>query len=218
MANYSQFRPRPRVACRGFTLLELLIAISITGLILVLAYSGIRLSISSWQKTSHTINNEEDLHLVYGFLRRQLAHIELPVRISASTTYQKFTGSARHMSFVAPLPGKHSSSSGLQRFNLFISESQQGLQLQVNFFPEQNNVDMPSDIEDFAPRVLAEGLESGRFSYFGALPPARSAAWHQTWSTPDALPQLVKVELSLSNQAVNWPAMVIPIYTGSAIP
>ena len=64
---------RSRLAQSGFTLLELLIAITLMGLILVVLYSGLRLGLNSSESGGQRAEATDRLRLVHEFLRRQLA-------------------------------------------------------------------------------------------------------------------------------------------------
>ena len=218
MASLPQSRCSVSACPRGFTLLELLIAISITGLILVLAYGGLRLATSSWKNTSAVISNEEDLHLIYGFLRRQLAHTQLPAKLSATVIDKQFSGTAQQMSFVAPLPGRHAGASGLYRFNLVFAETDSGQQLEIDYVPDLPNAEPTTRMRETRKRVLLDRLASGAFSFFGKTTPTEQADWQESWDNQDTLPLLVKIQLNIKDQPVAWPEMIIPLYTGSAVP
>ncbi|MCK7491836.1 MAG: type II secretion system GspH family protein [Comamonadaceae bacterium] len=57
----------------GFTLLELVVAITLMGLVLVVLYSGLRLGLNGWDSGEQRAEATNRLRLVQEFLRRQLA-------------------------------------------------------------------------------------------------------------------------------------------------
>ena len=59
----------------GFTLLELLIAMSLLGFILVLLFGGMRLGARSWDAGEKRAENATHLALLQGFLRRELSQV-----------------------------------------------------------------------------------------------------------------------------------------------
>ena len=58
---------------QGFTLLELVVAITLMGLVLVVLYSGLRLGLNGWDSGERRAEASNRLRSVQEFLRRQLA-------------------------------------------------------------------------------------------------------------------------------------------------
>src|SRR5580765_4135684 len=89
----------------GFTLLEMLMAIVLLGLLLAGAYSGIQTSVRAMHAGERLIERIDRVRTVQEFLRHQLTRI-LP--ISYAQTDAKayvFEGERDFMRFVAPMPG-----------------------------------------------------------------------------------------------------------------
>ena len=96
--------PRPRAGQSGFTLLELVIAITLMGLLLVVLYSGLRLGLNSSESGGQRAEASDRLRSVHEFLRRQLTQ--------SMTVYQPneqkeqvvvFAGQPNNVEFVAPM-------------------------------------------------------------------------------------------------------------------
>ena len=64
-----------RVNQRGFTLLELLVALVVLGLLVATAYAGLRSAANSWERAETRIQANEDQRAVTRFLRRTFAEI-----------------------------------------------------------------------------------------------------------------------------------------------
>jgi prepilin-type N-terminal cleavage/methylation domain-containing protein len=74
MMALSPGRARPQAnAGSGFTLLELVVAITLMGLVLVVLYSGFAAGLNGWDSGEQRAEASNRLRLVQEFLRRQLA-------------------------------------------------------------------------------------------------------------------------------------------------
>ena len=199
----------------GFTLLELIIAISLVGLIMILSYSGMRVALRSWSQAEAVIVNEDEVRLVHGFLRRQLAQVQAGGDSTASSD-GAFKGTARRVDFVAPMPGGRVGVSGYYRFTLEFVQADSGLNLQVAYSLDVPTTSSNGVADEDHSRVLVQDIESGEFSYFGTTNAFDSASWHTLWQQDASLPQLVRVRLNTRNQAIEWPDMVFPIVARGA--
>ena len=74
----NKFPPSVAAAQRGFTLLEVLVALTLFSLIAMMAYSGLRTGGRTWDANQDRILISEDIRIVQGFLRRYLG--ETPTR------------------------------------------------------------------------------------------------------------------------------------------
>ena len=195
-----------RAGQAGFTLLELVIAITLMGLILVVLYSGLRLGLNGSESGEQRAESTDRLRLVQEFLRRQLAQ--------SMTVYQAndqkeqvvvFAGQPNSIDFVAPLL-THLGQGGLYRVRVGLADGR----LQVRWRPYQ-----PDDPNAGAEqqKVLLEGVSKIEWAYFGSErdddpePPR----WHTEWSSPQRRPSLVR--LNLQGQQT-WPDLVVALVDG----
>lgn len=198
---------RSPMAQSGFTLLELLIAITLMGLILVVLYSGLRLGLNSSESGGQRAEATDRLRLVHEFLRRQLAQ--------SMTVYQAndkkeqvvvFSGQPGSIEFVAPMLTQLGQG-GLYRVRVGIADGR----LQVRWRPYQAD-DANAGTEQ--QKVLLDSVSRIEWAYFGSErdddpePPR----WHSEWSSPQRRPALVRLNLQQGEQA--WPDLVVALVDG----
>lgn len=199
-------------ASRGFTLLELIIAITLTGLIMLLAFSAMRLAISSWRTVESVDASLEELQVVQGFLRRQLEQARSVTRTNQTELNTTLKGDAQTVNFIAPMPGSRLGVWGLYRFSLAFVAAESGTNLQLTYqlaLPPAN----PGQVSDQTQtRILLRDLEAGAFSYYGTPTAKEPATWQDEWTSDASLPQLVRIRLLSRDKADYWPDLVIPVH------
>jgi general secretion pathway protein J len=173
-------------------LIELLIAITLVGLILALGFSGLRTGLRSWESVESAIGATEDRRLVEGFLRRQIAQAR-PVpelETGPDEPVLAFRGEPGLLEFVAPLP-QRDRVGGLYRFRLEIRKAEIGQELRLTYRHHLPEVEPPTDAEP--ARLLMAELSDGAFAYYGAPEPEGEAIWHDSWDGAAGLPHLVRL-------------------------
>jgi general secretion pathway protein J len=104
MLSHAWVRPAPRRICnRGFTLIELIIALALVALITVLLFSGLRLGSRTWEGVDRVSERNAELRSARGFLDRALLQARDLVLRYDEENRQIFAGNAESLEFVAPL-------------------------------------------------------------------------------------------------------------------
>ena len=108
-ASGGRAHPAPSIASRshGFTLVEILLALVLLGLLMAGAFSGIRTATRSVERGEALIERTNKIRVAQEFLRRQIAHaMALPYENKRPTGEPiVFSASNDEMTFVAPMPG-----------------------------------------------------------------------------------------------------------------
>ncbi|MEN8174931.1 MAG: prepilin-type N-terminal cleavage/methylation domain-containing protein [Pseudomonadota bacterium] len=206
---------------RGFTLVELLVAITLLSLLFVVLFSGMRTSIRSWQAVDRRIAQSESLGrttaFVQNLVREAVAGRQSRNRRRARDRSNEaernllFSGDAGRVSLVAPgvdaLPR-----SGLYRYTIYsdgtVPGSAEGGNLWVTLAPYR-----PDMTENkVPPRLLLEGVEAFALSYFGSADGEAEPAWSTQWQPEDGgLPQLVALELVLGGDGGEIELVMAPL-------
>lgn len=190
----------------GFTLLELVVAITLMGLVLVILYSGLRLGLNGWDSGEARAEATNRLRLVEEFLRRQLAQSMTVYQINdRQERTVVFTGQADRIEFVAPMLARLGQG-GLYRVRV---ETDDG-RLWIRWRPY-----LPADPTAGEERetLLLEGVSSIEWAYFGSeQDDDTQPEWRSDWASPARRPLLVRLNLAL--QGESWPDLVVALSEG----
>lgn len=203
-----------RRGSRGFTLLELLIALALLGLMLVLLFGGLRLGVRSWDAAQGTVDTMGTVRAVEGFLRREFSQIH-PYRFKGPNAQPTlaFRGERERVIFVAPLP-ERIGGGGLRLMSIALERDAQGQRI---VWREQ-----PLDVAqpDFSSLANASGqvlisrelasVEDLGLGYFGRPGDAPAPYWSERWDDPARLPQLIRVHVRLRS-GEPWPDFVVAL-------
>lgn len=194
---------------RGFTLLELVIAMSLLGLIFAALTGGLRFGTQAWQKTAERLSQSDDLQLVYRTLRRQIStSLNAPGDLISEQQEGSFEGHRDQLSFVGAAPAQ-AMNPGLFRLQFVLVPDEIGQALALRWDRLENTAIKP-DAENIEP--LLRGLRSIQFSYFGKLRNDDPGRWMNEWRDNEGLPGLVRITVEfVDRRRTPWPAIVIPV-------
>jgi general secretion pathway protein J len=199
-------RERLRRWVAGFTLVELLIAIALFGLILTGLYSGLRMATrASDAGEAHATDNDE-LRAVMGFLRFELGQVYPLVFSDEGDEQVIFEGEPDRLSFVASLPQHRGVEGGAYLISLVVDQDR----LVLRYRPTKPDRQYLFESGDTGKEVvLVPGLESVGFSYYGKR--GRIARFYSRWDDPERLPKLLRMHIRPKGRGVHWPDLIVPI-------
>lgn len=196
----------------GFTLLEVLIGMSILSIMMLLLFASLRICVQNWNAGEKKIAQVSQAAIIQGFLQSKL-HATVPLNGSFLEEPQfSFQGSEDELQFVAAMPAS-AARLGLQRFKLSLvsaKRGEQGQYLQVEmqpFFPLGDSGDW-----DVEPVVILRKIKSMQFAYFGAdgVYSDNEPSWQSDWLEKTNLPELVSINIELLNDEI-WPQLVVAL-------
>lgn len=210
-----------RSPVKGFTLIEMLIAISLLGIMVVLLFASLRIAAESWNSGEAKISEVNKKAVVYQFFKRHLSNTK-PFPVIEDKQQQNdqqlgsqevpklaFTGLPQSISFVSALPAA-SARKGLQVFHVGL-DPQQPSTLKVALTPYRQTESIPTDAE---PVVLLENLRHLKISYFGSSTDNGdgTSGWLDEWQgqATGQLPKLVKISIALNDDSF-WPDMIFAL-------
>lgn len=194
------------MTARGFTLVELLVAMTVLGLIALSLLSSLRLGATVWQRSDGQGRSVEQIELAATTLRSTLT-AAYPFLAAADPTdiHILFDGTAQHIRFLAPAPDALGGA-GLARFDVAAEPGENGLRLTIAATPELAN-------DGFAvrrPAVLLDGLDRLSFGYYGPDQPGSVPSWHESWADRSSLPRMIRISAGFAPGDSNyWPELIV---------
>jgi len=208
------------LAQQGFTLLELLISITLLGMILVLLFGGLRLGVRSWDAVQQQVDNLNTVRSVESFLRREMAFTQ-PYRWKSATGQRMaFLGERSKINFVAQLPARIGGG-GLYAISLEIERSGTGKRLVWKHVPLNPVVQDFSALSQAQEIVLAgselSAVDDIWLTYFGRATDSAAPVWMDRWESDARLPLLIRIQVRFANGS-EWPDFVVaPLLTSELV-
>lgn len=187
----------------GFTLLELLVAMTLLGLLALLLSGGLGFGTRAWERGEAAAASAEELRLVQGFLRRTIGEAYPHYVTEDGGGRVDFEGQARELRFLAPLPAALGPGAR-SRIKLRLEEREGELQLVAALRPELAPEGVPA-VEE----VLLRRVRSLDFAYFGSQRPDSAPRWNDEWREQVEMPKLVRVRVAFADGRREWPELVV---------
>ena len=205
-------RPTPGVRrSAGFTLVELLLALTLLAMLLALAYGGLRASVRATEKGQVILEDSGRIRMAHQFVRKQLNQM-LPLAFESSggeTDRAVFEGEFERIRFVAPMPG-YLGFGGPQVQELAIVSGENGLELVLwhavlQGFEEANLYERDSIL-------LMDQIDSAEFRFLGLTESGELTGWMNSWSTPSVLPLAVSLDVVFNDDVyIQWPLLTASV-------
>jgi len=184
----------------GFTLMEVLVVMTIMGLMMPLIYANVRAGVTAWVQGQVHVSSVSKVQNIQMRLRKQLSQAYPKYLASPGVPgHVEFEGQARSLQFISPMP-EALGSGGWAKTTLSILPDDKGVQLTLSQRPELAWEDAP----DAPPDRLIGDLKSASFTYFGS-----DNVWHDDWSNQKELPRLIKLQAEFADGKGVWPDLVV---------
>ncbi len=216
---------------RGFTLMELLIALTLLSLILSVLYGGLRLGAKTWDAVDDRVTQTEEQRLVRGFLRRALLQTKSVEWEFPPHRYVMFFGDSRQLDFVSPLSG-YVGLGGLYVMRLALVPHEDGKALIMQRWllhpdvlegqgdvPEWRPLESPGHLRIpydhpsgvYGVSLLMESVDEMEFRYFGRKQRAKEWQWHTEWKEVPGLPDSIGLRIGPKD---DWPELIVSLTHG----
>lgn len=186
----------------GFTLLELLIAMTLLGLLTVALFAGLKFGTRVWAASETATAGANKVNAIQMLLSREIARA-YPLFVTKDVTdaHVEFDGTERTITFLGPDPR---GSGAMLRISALASGGENTATLKIVARPELSNV------RNDATMAELHGLRFLEFAYFGAEDAKTAPAWHAVWQNEKRLPTLIRIRAAFARGTHTiWPALVI---------
>lgn len=197
----------PAPAAAGFTLLELVVALGLTSLLTVVAYSSLNISLKAVGRGQLAAERLQELRVGQNILERSLSSAVLGSL--ADRTY--FIGDPRQMRFFTLEPLEAYSLGGVYHWRVLLGQDEAGNG--VLAVEQTKNVNWYRDPEGVEVRqIIINGVAAAHFAY------GTGGEEYENWDAKKVrnLPEWVKVYLTLNNQQSL--VLMIPIHVAEFRP
>lgn len=199
---------------KGFTLIEVLLGMTLLGIMMTLLMTTIVTCVRSWDAGEKKITQVSEAGAVYRFFSRYLANAR-PLWDDVAEQEPRvfsFQGQTQSLAFVSTFPAS-ATRSGLQRFSIDWTREADDSVLKVTITPF---VFSDGSVDEFEEIVLLRQVNDFRIDYFGQDAVSGVEAWQEQWLQKESLPRLVKISI-VQGESI-WPEMTIAFKLFAAEP
>ena len=200
---------------KGFTLVELLLAITLLSILLALAYGGLHAAIQATDRGQVILEESGRLRMAHQFVRKQLNQV-IPLAFNQQEgealdveTAEVFLGSAQSIRFVGPMPG-YLGFGGPQVQQLTVAAGENGFELVLEHALVQGFEE--SLLTERDPILLIDRIAAASFSFQGRDEEGELLPWTSIWADPALLPVAIALEIEFEEGAyTDWPLLVAAV-------
>lgn len=197
----------------GFTLVELLLALTLMSMLLALAYGGLRASTRATEKGQRILEESGRIRMAHQFVRRQLNQMT-PLAWAVSEEGEErtvFTGEAQRIRYVAPMPG-YLGFGGPQVQELEFVPGENGYDLVISHALLQNFEE--DALYQREPIFLLGNIARAEFSFLGRDEEGELTVWSNRWDDVSILPSAVSLNIEFNEDVyIEWPLMMASVRT-----
>lgn len=212
----TRLRMSSAIGDAGFTLAELLVALALIAVVLGFATGGIRFGIRAWDAT-RVIDENAEIGLARDMLRAcigaatPLSSVDKDGRIDFA-----FQGSHDRLALACPLGRSDGSApTTFHRLSLHLLRRGARLDLVAKTGPYLRRVHVPGSESEPAVHTLVRGIAGVALRYFGDLGDGDGRSFHDQWTHPNRLPELIALAVSFDDGDRRlWPELAIAIRSG----
>lgn len=178
-----------RLSAAGFTLVEVVVAITLLSLICLALFSAIHLSTRAWERSAAPLEVALETQSLAALMRRQLAQTHAIFTQDGGNLEAAFAGDASGMRFVSPLPA-HRGVAGLYLMDLRVNGRGE-LTLGYEIYRPDRHLPI-SAVEPQNIEVIGAGFDAVRFEYADVLS-GETTQWRDDAGGGGRFPEAVRL-------------------------
>jgi general secretion pathway protein J len=195
---------------RGFTLVELSIALVLLALMAAVIYGALGFAGTSWDRGEAKADSTASMRLAEDFLRAQL-EAQHPLRMRKVAEFPLLFGGERdELRYAAQLPSRVAAG-GIWYYRLSVARDDARAPLVLERVTPDVNAARTPEFTEADKSILATGIAELRIAYFGRDVNANvldEPTWRDRWDNPQRLPMLVRIDVT-PRQGAPWPTLVV---------
>lgn len=193
--------PRPRM--RGFTLVEIVIALALTSVLLLAAIVSLRGFGQAGTRLDALSTAGDDMRLISGFVHATIEQASPREYRVADVAHTWLRGGSDGLSWLGVLPARNGVG-GLSHLRIEVDSRHDESVLLLRIAPFVDDALAP-DWSHFEPRILLAGVERTVFSYRGV----DDDRWSSQWAGDGPLPHHVRIDLAVAER--QWPPLFVTL-------
>jgi len=192
------------VRSRGFTLIEMMIAMTLFSIVMVLAFNAFSLASLSFNKIDQSSERMNQANVVYQFLNKNLPTVGLLSVEDLPEGKAQFTGLEETFTFITELK-QNPERKGWYEFTVAFNDDLAVVTVALRpFYPRVNVPDAATETI-----VLAEAITAFSVHYAAREDSDAELTWHNQWQRK-ILPKGIKLQLATKDGRY-WPDWFFPI-------
>jgi general secretion pathway protein J len=199
-----------RIRARGFTLVELTVALVLMAAIAAVVFGSLSLAARTWDGGEAKAQEVSDMRATQSYLRSQLA-AQYPQRVwKAEELPLMFAGERDEIRYAAALP-ERVAEGGVFYFRVAVANVDGKQQLVQERAVPEPGATAPPAFGAAERSVLADGIGELRIGYFGRDPGAADAdapTWRDRWDDRQRLPLLLRIDVK-PVKGEPWPTLLV---------
>jgi len=191
---------------RGFTLIEVLVALALMSLIGTILIESLQVGGHTWRQVMREAANTDEVARAQGFLRERLATIypARPAQDIASSS-ESFIGESDALEFSSAFSGH--SAQGLVRYWVGLSRSAPA-NVEIRYSSERTLLTR-SQVSDWSSEPLLAHVRGLSIQFWESSADS-TGQWVSHWADNTKLPRLIRIEVHFAeNDARRWPPLYI---------
>ena len=197
----------------GFTLVEVLVAMTLFSITLLLIFSALHSAGRSWHVGEQQVERNDAQRLGLQFLRRYIGQAVPLMLIDNRDNRILFKGERDAVHFITGLPS-HRGNFGLYSVSVLLERSGTDQpQLVVRYMPVDPDKDFfaSGDSAAYTTQELLVDIEAVEFEYYGRVQARSEPGWSSVWEAKDRLPELVRIRILPANTDLSLSELSIAI-------
>lgn len=174
----------------GFTLLELLVALSLMSFLSLLLYASTNFAIHAWSVSQNALINSTQLRNTMAHLRSELAQAYPKSSDAENKASIEFYGGTDRISFMTP---SETHPAEFTKSQVRLEDDHDGKVL-----IEESHRELGFKAEK---SLLLRNVKAFKITYFGDAESSPTLSWHPTWNGRNKLPRLIRFEISFFDRS-----------------